>query len=85
MIRNVNIWIPGYIRQTLRHRETSRKPIHLLFAIVDHFEPFWKKFSRDEARDRVREWKERLVGVVERFKDAEWRRSVHTFFCPEEE
>jgi hypothetical protein len=52
---------------------------------MDHFEPFWKKPSRDEARRRVKEWKERLVGVVERFKDAEGRRPVHTFFYPEEE
>jgi hypothetical protein len=82
MLRNVHLWLPGYL--AARKRGQSATPTHVLFCFVDHYEPYWGKPSVDVARRRVRHWTDNYPALA-RFRDADGRPPQHTFFYPAEE
>ena len=61
------------------------QPIHIIFSLVDHFEPFWNGVSDDVASNRVVKWEKQLLPIHEQFRDSEGFMPTHTFFYPEEE
>lgn len=83
--KNLHQWLPSYIIDYLKNHPTAERPIHILFAIADHFEPYWNGVSDQVALKRVRSWCKRFPEVVRRFKDADGRYPAYTFFYPEEE
>jgi len=83
--RNLHLWLPTYIRQALKGRIAFQRPVHILFAIVDHFEPFWNKDSYDIAVRRVKSWIEKFPKIAKNYKDASGIFPKHTFFYPQEE
>jgi hypothetical protein len=83
--KNLHLWLPAYIKQSFSNHSASHKPIHILFTIVDHFEPYWNGASKDLAHKRVKAWLERLPSILGKFKDADDTSPKHTFFYPEEE
>lgn len=83
--KNLHLWLPAYIRQSLKTPIQSQKPIHVLFAIVDHFEPYWNGVSDDTALQRVTAYKKKLPNIFRKFKDDDGDLPKHTFFYPEEE
>ena len=87
MIKNTHIWIPNYIKQYLQRKNSySRKhPVHIMFCLVDHFEPKWKNPSYETEINRVNKLTLQLPKFVGRFKDADGRLPRYTLFYPQEE
>lgn len=66
-------------------RKFTGKPIHIIFSVVDHYEPFWNKVSAETAARRVAQWAEHLPLILNRFKDSTGNPPKYTFFYPQEE
>jgi len=60
-------------------------PRHVIVAVCDHFEPFWRKADSEQANVRVREWTRLLPQLAARYCDADGRKPKHTFFCAMDE
>ncbi len=86
MHKNTHIWLPSYIGSRLR-RTSGRvqKPVHVIFCLVDHFEPKWNKPSLDIERRRIDAWVEKYPKLALRHRDSDGQSPCHTFFYPEEE
>jgi hypothetical protein len=82
--RYAHLWLPGLLASRLRRlREGS--PRHLWLLLADHFEPLWQKADAETGSRRVALWRRRLPEIAERYRDADGRRPVYSFFYPEEE
>lgn len=66
-------------------------PVHLIFALADHFEPAidptdgYKRVPRPEQERRVEEWCVDYPNVVREWRDHDGRPLVHTYFYPAEQ
>ncbi len=84
--RNLHIWLPAYLRQTLARRERrSRGPVHILVAIADHWEPQWNRPSYAQETARVDRWRDEYPHLALKHRDADGVPLQYTFFYPEEE
>ncbi|MFO7914177.1 MAG: hypothetical protein R6U43_00595 [Candidatus Krumholzibacteriales bacterium] len=85
MLKNIHIWLPSFIMQKLRDRPAAY-PVHILFAMADHFEPMQKPSDPPGLQlERVRDWIERFEEGAGRLRDSEGRPPVHTYFFPQEQ
>ena len=85
--RNAQVWLPGYIRSRLRNRlkpSVNSGPTHILFSIVDHFEPDHGKVTKVQEQLRVARWRAEYPALARQFKDADGRPPQHSFFYPAE-
>jgi len=68
-----------------------RTPVHLIFAMADHFEPAidpedgYKRVPRSEQERRVDWWAREYPKAAERWRDDDGRPFVHTYFYPAEQ
>lgn len=87
MLKNTHIWLSSYIRHRMRPVRTfhRKRPIHIIFCLVDHFEPGWSNPSYSTEVKRVGRWIEDYPKIASQFCDADRRFPQHTFFYPEEE
>ena len=90
VMKNVHIWLPTYLWQILSRPVKKAivgcsQPVHIYFCFVDHFEPKWKKPSKEIERQRVDIWCEKYPNLARKHKDSEGKYPQHTFFYPEEE
>ena len=97
--KNLHTWLPGYglylarravdeIRTQVAARRGNGQPSgprHLLFAMCDHYEPLHGKVSIEQGEERVKAWEEGYPALVDRFRDADGKRPLHSFFFPGEE
>jgi hypothetical protein len=83
--KNLHLWLPSYIKQCLRREIPTSKPVHIIFALVDHFEPYWNGVPDSIAKKRVALWVEKLPGILNKFKDFSGSTPKYTFFYPQEE
>lgn len=60
-------------------------PVHVLFALVDHFEPGRGQAPPEVADERLRRWVERLPEIAACHLDADGRPPRHTWFYPYDE
>lgn len=66
-------------------------PVHLIFAIADHFEPAidptdgYKRVPRAEQLRRLETWIHEYPKAVDRWRDHDGRPFVHTYFYPAEQ
>ena len=81
--------LPG---ATLRALSASvREPVHLMIAVADHFEPAivpedgFKRVARSEQEQRIEWWAREYPKSVDRWRDADGRPFVHTYFYPAEQ
>jgi len=69
----------------------ARGPVHLIFALADHFEPAidpedgQKRVSRSEQERRLESWTREYPKIVDRWRDHDGRPLVHTYFYPAEQ
>lgn len=87
MSKNLNRWLGSYISQSLRRivkGKKSAKPIHVMFCIVDHFEPDWNDADEMTQINRVTRWKDEYPKLVSTHKDADGCHPKYTFFYPAE-
>jgi hypothetical protein len=81
--RNLHLWLPAYLAR--RSVRPERRPVHVLFCFVDHFEPAWGKADVATQTERVARWCHDYRSLAARHRDADGRPPQHTFFYPEEE
>ena len=80
---------PGAIARALK--SPARGPIHVIFAVADHFEPAidptngQKRVPRSEQNRRLEWWTREYPKVVDNFRDNDGRPMVHTYFYPAEQ
>jgi hypothetical protein len=84
--RALDRWLFTYLKEIPRRwlRRPGNKPLHLLLAIADHFEPDWGRASAEVARARVKRWVEDYPRQFGGFRDHDGRPPRHTFFYPME-
>ena len=85
---NVFLWLPAYARGRWagrREPRPSRRPVHVLFCIADHFEPALGKPAVEVERRRVQQWLQRYPALARDFRDCDGHPPRHTFFFPAEE
>lgn len=85
MIKNLHIWISSYIGQCITRRSAFPRPTHLIFTLVDHFEPRWGRVGIDKELERVDRWIAKYEPVAGCHKDSDGRIPQYTFFYPIDE
>ncbi len=85
--KHLDRWIGSYVGASLtpKERRDPSQPTHILFCVVDHFEPGWNRPSPDVEAARVDAWIDRYPAIARRHRDADGRPPQHTFFFPAEE
>lgn len=61
------------------------EPVHLIFAICDHYEPKRGGVSAEKARARVQQWVDEYPRLFDRFRDVHGQPPQYTFFYPADE
>jgi hypothetical protein len=85
---NIKYWISQYVFQELSRAFDSfqsQVPIHIVFSLTDHFEPYWNGVDQAIARERVRSWTDRYPPIALQHCDSDGCYPRHTFFYPIEE
>ncbi|MBP7507586.1 MAG: hypothetical protein KA807_07190 [Prolixibacteraceae bacterium] len=79
-------WITHFLLQkitsSLIRRKSTDCPVHIMFSIVDHFEPFNGNVDFERARNRIKVWTTTYPDFIKRFSDADGRFPQHTWFYP---
>ena len=84
-------WLPAYGWQRLVRRPPHVRPVHLVIAIADHFEPSIVPDNpetyalMDVQERRLERWCSEYPKVVEFWRDADGRPLQHTYFYPAEQ
>jgi len=84
--KNLTEWLPEYYRQrhNRRYRPGTGQTVHILFCVVDHFEPLAGP-TKEVERERMRAWVEGYPRLVQMHKDSTGRPPQHTWFYPGEQ
>ena len=87
--KNIGLWIVSYIVHASRRAGIFGKPsgketTHVLFCMVDHFEPIKPDSSRAQQEARMRDWLERYPALATRHRDSDGKPPQHTWFYPGE-
>lgn len=83
--KNLAVWLPAYFRGLFTRRRGGKRPIHIMFCFVDHFEPQWGRVKYEQECARVARWRKRYPELCARHRDADGRQPIHSFFYPAEE
>jgi|ERR1019366_3787428 hypothetical protein len=81
--------LPSFVWQRLSRRSLSG-PVHLIFALVDHFEPYisslggMARVERGEQVRRLEWWCREYPKVIDRWRDHDGKPFVHSYFYPAE-
>lgn len=84
--KHVGLWLGSYIGHKIKGspRIRAREALHVLFCMVDHFEPRQLGSTREEERNRILAWTDRYPLLADRHKDSNGRPLQHTWFYPGE-
>src|SRR6266511_582951 len=88
--RHIGIWLGAYLEQRWRRvrafdQSTQEGPTHILFCMVDHFEPISAGSTHEQQRGRMRQWLERYPNLARKHLDSDRRPVQHTWFYPGED
>ena len=83
--RALNVWLPSYVGWLARRPPRRSRPVHLLVAICDHFEPFPQRRDPEAAQRRVDEWVRLYPEIASCHTDSDGRHPRHTWFYPWDE
>jgi hypothetical protein len=84
--RGMDVWVPGYLRSASRRRPPERgKPVHVILAICDHWEPQHGRPPAAQAIERVDFWVRQYPSLFANVRDSDGRPPRHTFFFPIDE
>src|SRR5688572_27983828 len=84
-------WLPRYVAQRVTRRGTSPRPLHVMVALADHFEPSILPDRQERYADmpeqerRLAHWCREYPAAVDRWRDADGRPFRHTYFFPAEQ
>lgn len=87
--KHLYIWAGEFFRRRWRLRKTINTipdhiGMHILFCLVDHFEPISSGSTRDEERARMQDWLKRYPLLAQEHKDSDGFAPQHTWFYPGE-
>jgi len=82
--KNMHIWLGSYLKGR-KKTDPGSKPVHILFAFCDHFEPGWHNANLEVQTKRVDRWCIEYPELARRHRDADGCFPKHSFFYPEEE
>ncbi len=85
MLKNIQIWLPSYIAQAFQRNSVGKRPVHIIFSLVDHFEPRWGRVGVEKEIERVDTWLKKYPVVAQRHRDYDGNIPKHTFFYPIDE
>ncbi len=88
MMRSLEIWLGSYVRDLWRRswRQPRRGLTHVIFCLVDHFEPVaCGRSSLERERKRMRMWTESYPRLVRFHWDSNGIPPQHTWFYPIED
>jgi hypothetical protein len=87
MTHALDKWLAPYLAQALRPRPgpAPGRPLTLLVAVADHFEPFQGGADRARALERLAAWEKGLPRLVQGLADGAGRPPQHDFFYPLED
>ena len=87
MLKNVHIWLGDYIKSRLLRERAPKleRPMHIIFSIVDHFEPKRASAGKELQEKRIDTWIKKYGQLAMRYRDADNRHPRHTMFYPQEE
>ncbi len=83
MIKGTTIWLPSYLAGRFGRR-ASGQPVHILFCIVDHYEPDWGGAGLEEQLARVERWVREYPRSARPHRDHDGRWPRYSFFYPAE-
>ncbi len=83
MFRAIDKWLMPWLRRRVV-RPAPGAPLHVMFAVCDHFEPLHHSDKAGALR-RIGQWRERFPRIVNDYRDADARGPRHTFFYPVEQ
>jgi hypothetical protein len=87
MFNNIHIWLADYLRQApLRNKlKKAVKPVHIIFSVVDHFEPRVGGVSAAEELERTRRFLSKYESIASKHKDSTGVPPQYSFFYPIDE
>lgn len=85
MIRGVHRWLGSYLFGKKRRRPDPEKPLDVLIAVCDHYEPKRADATPAKAKARVQQWVDEYPRLFDRFRDSDGCPPRHSFFYPAEE
>jgi hypothetical protein len=85
--RNMQYWLPSYIRHSLSARQYKHIPIDttVYVCFADHYEPYGGGTDTARARQKVAEWAEIYPKLALLHQDSFGNHPKHSFFYPIEE
>lgn len=83
--KGLDRWLLPYVIETFRKPRRVEGPVHLIFAIADHFEPKAGNASASVARARIERWIHDYPSLLGGFRDSDGQPPRHTFFYPIED
>ena len=85
-MKQMHIWLPGYLARKMRGKPVCSGPVHVMFCFTDHYEPMWENPDNlDVERYRVDRWFNDYPKLFGHIRDADGCLPKHTYFYPEEE
>ena len=87
--KHLHLWLGSYLSQRSIGRQARRDalpraPIHVLFCMVDHFEPISAGSTPEIERARMQDWLVRYPALAKRHRDSNGRPVQHSWFYPGE-
>jgi hypothetical protein len=84
--KNLDLWLPAYIRDRAKHLIPRPPAKRLWVAITDHYEPFGGGVSPQVAAARLAEWQQRWPVIADAAPlDSAGNKPCYTFFYPQED
>jgi hypothetical protein len=82
--KKAHYWLPYYVSGRLLHgeKQPSAEPVHILFCVVDHFEPGNGGADKERQEHRIKTWGEKYPEMADRHQDADGKAPQHTWFYP---
>jgi hypothetical protein len=85
-MKAIDKWLIPYLRAVLRRKHRRTEPVHIMFALCDHYEPLSPAASQTESvgDQRVARWLQDWPRLASEFRDADGRHPCHSIFYPAE-
>lgn len=83
--KNLHKWLGSYFISIVKRRPKLDGNTHIIFSVVDHFEPFTQEAPFPVAHERVKRWVIDLPELTQDIRDSDGKPYRHTFFYPTEQ
>jgi len=80
--RHLRVWLPSYLRSRRVRSQPGRRATHVIFSLVDHFEPIDRGRSWAASREIVDTWLDLYPKLARRHEDSNGVQPQHTWFYP---